>query len=47
MANNKNVRLDQKDYSSDKIDLSVWKRLVAYALRRKATVVRRLSLIHI
>ena len=40
MANNKNVRLDQKDYSSDKIDLSVWKRLVAYALRRKATVVR-------
>lgn len=34
------VRLDQKDYHSDKIDLKVWKRLVAYALRRKAAVAR-------
>ena len=26
--------LDQKEYSSEKIDLRVWRRLIAYAMRR-------------
>ena len=32
--------LDQKEYSSEKIDLRVWRRLIAYAMRRKGDVVR-------
>lgn len=32
--------LEQKEYQSEKIDLRVWKRLIAYALRRRGTVVR-------
>ena len=32
--------LDQKEYSSEKIDLRVWRRLIAYAMRRKSEVGR-------
>ena len=32
--------LEQKEYRSEKIDLRVWKRLIAYALRRRSSVVR-------
>ena len=32
--------LDQKEYSSEKIDLRVWRRLIAYAMRRKGDVAR-------
>lgn len=32
--------LEQKEYQSEKIDFRVWKRLIAYALRRRSSVVR-------
>ena len=32
--------LAQKEYSSEKIDLRVWRRLIAYAMRRKSEVGR-------